>query len=156
MVYKAPGFSLPTPPSPLPQISHRVLPTLSLLKHSSLLSVGLYKCRCLYLKYPSSSPTLHLHCYILTFSLGFPMPKLSVMQRISIFFHSELTIILKAQWFPLQLPDTPSKYTRNAFPQKRGEKHGCQSDFRIPTLIYVTLQRTLMKSLKTHSHKGMM
>lgn len=51
----------------------------------------------LYLKYLSSSPTLHLHCCILTFSLACPMPKLLVMQRVSIFFHSELTITPKAQ-----------------------------------------------------------
>lgn len=155
LVCKALGLSLLIPPSPLAQISHHVLSTVPLLKHSSLLSVGLYECRRLYLKCLSSYPTLHLHCCILTFSLGFPMPKLSVMQRIPVRisfwtnWNSERSMVsLGAAKYTFQI------HQKCLSTEARGGTW-LPARFQNHHLNLCHPATHSDASLKTHSHKGM-
>lgn len=162
VVYKALGLSLLNYLSPAPK-SHTAFYLHSQLpEHSSLLPLGLCVNWCLSLKHLSYLPTPYLHCCFLMLYFNFLIPKLSVMQVGSVFFHPKLTITLETssvihlvQWLPKKPPNAPPPLEMPSNDSKARNMAAGQIP-RITVLISVTLKQAQMKSLEPHSHREMM
>lgn len=162
VVYKALGLSLLNYLSPAPK-SHTAFYLHSQLpEHSSLLPLGLCVNWCLSLKHLSYLPTPYLHCCFLMLYFNFLIPKLSVMQVGSVFFHPKLTITLETssvihlvQWLPKKPPNAPPPLEMPSNGSKARNMAAGQIP-RITILISVTLKQAQMKSLEPHSHREMM
>lgn len=162
VVYKALGFISLELSLSSSQIPHGILPTLTAPRTQlSLASGSLRKLMpLLETSFLPSHP--YLHCCFLMLHFNFLVPKLSVMQVGSVFFHPKLTITLEtssiihlAQRLPKKPPNTPLPIE---MPSSGSEARNMAAGQipRISILISVTMKQAQMKSLDPHSHREMM